>query len=1107
MGFDYNQSNFKKLLSIINSGERQVIPFVGAGLSIYGDSNDALPQWSQLIQLLINKALEHRLLKPDSPQKKQLESLIKEDKLITATDILINEVLGLPTFRKTIQETLDVSKKDIPPAILELVAVSWSLVVTTNLDDFIERAWILKNEIPLTVLTNKDTTDLNNALSGHSTKPTLLKTHGTLERFETWVLSRSHYDDILNNNLAYVEALKLLYRQTLFFVGFGLSDQDFEPLLEQLTKIYPGGIGDYYALIPEDKSDQFVPLMKKYGLQPIWFKYQENELRESDDGFTEVKECLALIASEWLKSSYEIPIVLKYFPELEKTFRGRQKELNQLSDLILDQQKSLIQVVGFGGEGKTSLVQKWLQSSKEAVLRNGYSLIFGCSFYKADIGRFINALYNQCIENGNDFDIASKVLKVCQVLRTRKILLLLDGFEVVQSISGEVRNIYLQDIIEAIQSGPSTILVTTRIAIPNNFETLNLASLEFNDVLEILNCWGITAETNKRRKIIANHIGRHALSVRIIAGYLKAEKSNELSLLNAIQLSADIPDEADSLRANKAVRILEFYEKNLPVGCILFMKGFSIYERSVPESLVVEIFSQNLGPQTITYDLLKFNLQELIAELKTRRLILSESALFLTCHPLIRDYFRSITNTDEVLALHQLSVDYFLRISPDIPGSLSECFFLFSACYHAAKAKDFIQFHSVFYNRLNLRQKRFLGFGYGAWDECLTLAIQTFPEEDLNKDPVIQASYYLGMVAYSLSRLFRNLESIPYYLRSIWKGLLQNDKLSQVETAIQANCLASTLLLLGEYKLSLEALNINIMTVKNIADKADRYWQLEHIYTTAGRLATRVGAIDRSIEYFEKAAEVRNTNNYDVKSRHELERITHIDALLYSNVQNIEHAEKEAFEILEIGEYSNFPDIICGAYRALATIERFKLQYSGDTKEFDLVSEYAAKALSIAKRQSHLELEIQIRLERIRILNLKFEKEFIPLQEFKTESKIELHALESLIERSGLDMYLLDFYSVLGNYLDAMEDFHQFEICKKNIIDLIEARGDYVYDNSRFNYMDIAKRDKQTSYNIAKPYQLPTAKNTQEIIEGLKELSLLLVKKFNFQIYWDGESL
>jgi hypothetical protein len=50
-------------------------------------------------------------------------------------------LLGQPNFKRIVERELDDTGRPVPPAVAELVAVGWSLIVTTNLDRLISRAY------------------------------------------------------------------------------------------------------------------------------------------------------------------------------------------------------------------------------------------------------------------------------------------------------------------------------------------------------------------------------------------------------------------------------------------------------------------------------------------------------------------------------------------------------------------------------------------------------------------------------------------------------------------------------------------------------------------------------------------------------------------------------------------------------------------------------------------------------------------------------------------------------------------------------------------------------------------------------------------------------
>ncbi|KYK28801.1 MAG: SIR2 family protein [Theionarchaea archaeon] len=1011
MGFDRSQTNFKKLVKILREGKQRVIPFVGAGLSIYGAPEQRLPQWNELIAILKRKALDLGLI---SEEKASLvKKLVKDKKPIAAADIVVN-ALGENQFRLAMEDLFDIRNRPLPPAILELACVGWSLVVTTNLDRFIETAWSRKHRSPLQVITSEDPTNLTQAVLGHNLQPTLLKTHGTIERYNTWVLTEAHYKYLLTNNPAYIHALKILYSQTLFFVGYGLSDKDFEPLLAQLRELYPAGLGNNFVLYNESaKGTEWMNhMIRDYGLQPIWYRVDPTRINEVDCGHGEVLECLQLLVEAWITGQRKIPITLKAFPEPEILFVGRRKELEDISHLILDESCQAIQIIGFGGEGKTSLVQQWLKKNHERLAISHFKHIFGCSFYKADVGRFIEYAYSLFCPNGRALDINSKVKALARILHNESYLLILDGLESVQRENGELTNPYLREIIEATYRGQSTVLITSRIPLESVFKTIDLTHLSEEEAISILKEWGISDDTEMLRYAIKSHIGTHALSVRIMAGFMKAEGLNNFSCLENLHPAKDVYDEADPLKINKATRILRFYQEFLSAEELAFMKTFAVFRRAVPKTTILEIFQEDFGDDATNSPLRKIDLNLLIDKLKKRGLLLQEHETELTCHPLVRDYFFTQLSLEETYPIHQKLAGYLLDIAESRqPKTLEGAQPLFEACYHASRAKKWKMYHYIFSQLINRGLSFYLGYVLGAWEEFLSLAALAYPNEDLTQKPEYLPEFYYGAVALSLKRLGQSREAVPFYFESI-KGYIKSDP---KETARQINNLFILYCSMGNFQLASCLAELNIVAINWIAMDWQKFWQLDCVYTTFGKLCSRLGELSKAKLFFEKAECIRREKDYKRMRFYDLQRIAYVDLLLALGDSFYEKAREVAKKNLEAGREGGWRDTISSALRAFSSICRAEAEnIERKSKLLTQAQEYLDESLQIASELFQPELEIEVLLEGIRLAIAKYEAKLDHQENVLSRAYQSGEKVLRLIENTSLHLYEPEALTLLG---------------------------------------------------------------------------------------------
>ncbi len=990
MSFNSEQKTFQKLETIIKKGQRRVVPFVGAGLSLYGRREDRLPLWGQLISLLQKRSKDYGLI--DAVGEKTVSDLVLEGKHIAAIDNVI-KYIGEKQFRIFIEETFDVSNKTIPPAIAELVCISWSLIVTTNMDNFIENAWRKRYTRNIEIITGRDTLRLTQAITGADTDaiPKLIKIHGTVERYETWILTGNQYELLLHNNPGYVEALKNLFLQTVFFIGYGLNDGDFDVLLSQINAIYPAGIGNYYVLLREDtKTTSHVRrLIREYGAQPIWYRYYPEKAEEPDSGYGEVLECLQLLVKAWVQTNSNAPVTLKYFPELETSFVGRNHELKIIKEHILSDNPTSLQIIGFGGEGKTSLVQQFLDEYRNDLNSSQYEAVFGCSFYRADAGRFINDAYYKLCPKPHALDISSKVSELIRIFSTQKVLLIWDGIEAIQDEDGNIKNPYLYDLLMAVLTGKSNILITSRQPTTLEIACLNLGPLTENEAIKLLYKWDIEVTNDEILYVVRDQIGLHALSLRILAGFVRYQGDSAIELLRQLSITS-IPDEADPLRANKANRILEYYQSHLSEELLAFMKCFSIFQRPVAASVVVSCLSKPLPDCSLNKSLIGKDLRTTIRELINRRLLMVESGSLLTIHPLVRNYFRGLVNPQMTRPLHQELVSYYQSIlKDDSVYTFDRALVYFDLCYHAVSSGQWDLFHYIFNSILNQNHKNYLGYVLAAWQEYLDLASLAFPESDYRKVPLVKPIYYLATTARGLKHLGRSGESKNQYLRCI--DLCAKSK--HPDTARYINNLFTLSIAMGSLDTAAQLILLNFATLKWMKAEWQRRWQTEHAFNSIGYLAGLLGKLELAEKYCDYADHVWDDFSEQKQWFYYYHRIYLGDIIL-----GMTHGrEKEVLNItnenVQIGEKYGWKETIALAHRCLCSTYRVMYSSGNDTTDYISMAEsHLNNAMRIAEEVAAPRLEIEVLIERIRLQILSYKRE--------EKRKIDINTLSRIISRA-----------------------------------------------------------------------------------------------------------
>ena len=999
MTFDASNKNFVKLLGRIAEGKDIVVPFVGAGLSIYGPKETRLPSWTKLLEELLDEGVSDGLI--NKSQEKEITRLIKCGEFNSAATqltsfmgarlrvALLDRITGITTDRQ------------IPPPILELALVAWRIIVTTNFDTLIEDAWSEKQEKPLDVYTHRDAEDLFSIVDRRSTSQhALIKTHGDINKKSTIIFTKDEYDNLIANK-TFGHVMSVLYGRILVFIGYSLSDGDILPILESLRSVSPQKIGELYAILPAEntRKNHIKLMMREYGLSVIPYTVIDADKDADDGGHTELHEAISLIIREWL--TVHRPMVKEEigFPVLDNNFQGRRSELDDISNIFFNEEQSIVQVIGFGGEGKTSLVQRWLQENETKLTVRGYIKALSCSFYKEDPSRFVDFLAkNVCDDSGSGKSHSEKVDDIVKQLRNKPYLLIMDGMEVVQRRDGGLQNNVLSRILDC--GSRTKILVTSRIEINDiDSKVIYLKELSHNDSLAVLKKWDLPFAEIELNQLVEKYIGQHALSLRIMAGYLKEKGIRNISVLEGIQ-GGDICDEGDSLKTNKAYRVLKYYEEKILENDQLYaIRLFTLFRKGITlrgfKSVLVEV---DYFP--------KEKIEETLVTLETYRLIIEGDGGQLTCHPLVREYFSEHFSHDE--KLNRFLCAYYENQKPQ--GLIDN---LIEACYHAARAKQWEHFHHLFSVEINNKREFRLGYVFGDWESYLSLTCQVFEEESTKKRPQVCPAYYFGTAAMALKRTGQSSQAVYSYFDAIQEYAEEEDGL---ETARQVNNLINLFISMGCLAFARRLLSLNVAVTNWIEEERSRIWQLECAYGSIGKYFLRSGEIKGSLEYYREGEALRNLPVW--KSRYDLQGLFHGDALLASVLPDrISLARAVCANYHD--EEDKWGDIRSIRHRLEASIIRADID---DTTEYAKRHHEAEHSIGMALDASDKlyqpEIQIDILLEKIKI-QLTFIGGYKTLPEGALNDigfDADLARLKRLIEKTELNLYEPERLALAGQF-------------------------------------------------------------------------------------------
>ncbi|MDH4136761.1 MAG: toll/interleukin-1 receptor domain-containing protein, partial [Anaerolineae bacterium] len=238
---------------------------------------------------------------------------------------------------------------------------------------------------------------------------------------------------------------------------------------------------------------------------------------------------------------------------------GRQRELELLDEAWQSDGTHIISLVAWGGVGKSTLVNKWLERMAADGYR-GARRVYAWSFYSQGTGERVasaDLFISEALTWFGDPDPTAgspwdKGQRLADLVRQEKTLLLLDGLEPLQSYleveRGKVKDPALAMLLaELARHNPGLCLITTREAVadlelfPETTHQEDLEQISAEAGRALLRVGGVQG-TDAELEQAARDFGQHALALNLLAAYLRGIPGHFIANASGIP-DLDVPEE------------------------------------------------------------------------------------------------------------------------------------------------------------------------------------------------------------------------------------------------------------------------------------------------------------------------------------------------------------------------------------------------------------------------------------------------------------------------------------------------------------------------------------------------------------------------------------
>jgi len=607
-----------------------------------------------------------------------------------------------------------------------------------------------------------------------------------------------------------------------------------------------------------------------FGISEHWFSLEF-------DAF-EAKVYEKLEAESRLDVKKPEKISVSLMPNTPAKIYGRKAELKELDSEWNERKTNVVQLIAFGGMGKSSLVNAWL-SRLDQKGYCGARQVYAWSFYWQAAKSEVRSSGDYFIEHaltwfGDESPAEGspweKATRLANLIRSKRTLLVLDGLEPMQYPPGPkhglVENPAVSLLLKELATENSGLcVVTSRLPVADlvSFEgqrvkSISLDPLSEKSSIKMLKAMGVHGAHADYVQAVNEYSG-HPLSLSLLGGYLNVVHRGHIGEFRKISSLLEEQEKGVHAR-NLMCNYLNWFQ-DTPERALLFMIG--LFDREVSVDDIQKISQRNAGIEGLTADLsILNNLQYSYAidRLRQANLIYVKAGdviLTLDCHPLVRDFLSGFLkeNYPYIWKLgHNLIFNFLVEQSKEHPNSISELEPLFRAVIHGTQAECYEEAFSLYFEKIKKRYTMLTEGNHHTDQACLRSfndSASGLPVSELREE---SRFYLLSSSAANLISLGKIDDAIEPGLKSISWFLSKKKWIAAINAA---GPYISMLIVIGRLNEAIElmqGLEECVQKSNNIVVSAMSDCFKAHAQHLAGN-------DDRALEYFEKSERILTLDN------------------------------------------------------------------------------------------------------------------------------------------------------------------------------------------------------------------------------------------------------